>query len=252
MLLGERRARASVRRPMLFKSLVCNFPGRKSFARVSIHRESLKERGEAAAWQVGQIFWSSVFRPRFFSSGAKGESRASLTDAFDRFQSAFRDSVTRRRKRSSQSAEGRRFGGARRRPAPRASTPPRARGRSSLRVRSFGSVLFRGASRAGRALTRRISSRRASRRARSRLTPASPQSFSAPGHSTALPVMAAISLSSAALKPSVASLRGRRTARRARAVATRYVHASRRASSECCASHRPRSPRVAPRPGDIS
>ena len=181
MLLGERRARASVRRPMLFKSLVCNFPGRKSFARVSIHRESLKERGEAAAWQVGQIFWSSVFRPRFFSSGAKGESRASLTDAFDRFQSAFRDSVTRRRKRSSQSAEGRRFGGARRRPAPRASTPPRARGRSSLRVRSSRSVPSRGAcaSRAAYVFTGRISFRRATRRARSRLTPPSPQSFSA-------------------------------------------------------------------------
>lgn len=37
---------------------------------------------------------------------------------------------------------GRRSGGARRRTARRASTPPRARGRSSLRVRSFGSVPF--------------------------------------------------------------------------------------------------------------
>ena len=151
------------------------------------------------------------------------------------------------------SADASRF---RRRPrkARRASTPPRARGRSSLRVRSFGSVPLEVRTRRERhdVSAGRITSP----------TPLETSAFPAdapvpPNRSRALrrynilAVMAAISLSSAALKPSAASLRGRRTVRRARAVATRYVRANRHASSASRASHGSRSPWVAPRPGDI-
>ena len=168
MLLGEgRRVRVCVGKCFLNSGL--------QFCREKKLRASFSARAQAAAWHLGKDFLELGFRFRNFSSGAKGESRASLTDTFDRFQSTH--VVMRRRKRSSADA----LEGARRRPVQSASTPPRARGRSSLRVRSSRSVPSRGAcaSRAAYVFTGRISFRRATRRARSRLTPPSPQSFSA-------------------------------------------------------------------------
>ena len=237
-----RTARASVRRQVLFKLWSAILPGEKA------SREFQRSRTGRRLAPRQRFFGARFSVPKFFIGGQRR-----ITREFDRHVRSISKHTCR--DETKEKIFGRRFG---RCPPP--SRPERehttARERAFLSSRSF--VPFGTLSRCVR-----VSS--GIRFHGAHLVPTGHETSAFPADApvppivlglkaitAALPVMAAISLSSAALKPSVASLRGRRTVRRARAVATRYVHACRRESSESRASHGSRSPRVAARPGDIS
>ena len=123
VLLGERRrVRECVGPADAFSKRSCIIlPGEKLRASSSRHETF-------DTWHPGGDFLRARSRDRFFFHPvAKGESRARLTDAFDRFQS-----TSEREKRSSR--VGRRSGGARRRTTSEHTT---ARERAFLSSRSF-------------------------------------------------------------------------------------------------------------------